>query len=330
MSIKQRIPKCKLNPILLAKLQKLCRLRWCNHFLPDTDTGRAMLIALLRFGLADENAIECAPWCEAAELATLKRRARRIGWRDVGKVIGLTFKEWKRAKLFILRPVDASESDIEAWREERRKVSARDRQAKRREKQKMEKESMMTMARPQTPRQKAILEILLRGYFANPMLGLWRSVPELMKEAQKLPEFAGVRNLRDAIHETLDQLEHNRIVKPHTNRPVRKVMLNIWLGDAKAASEALDSGVGLSDPAFEQKARKVNDLAENGTCHAPIEDMGSVTQKNPAPVSKPEAPEIMPPTPSERPRPLAATRNNVDDVHFAKPESFCRRAYFVC
>jgi hypothetical protein len=301
VSIKERTAKCqraKIDPILLAKLQKLCRLRWCNHYLPDADTGRAMLATLLRFGLTDQNAIECAPWCEAAELSALKRRARRIKWLDVGKLIGLTFKEWKRAKLFLLRPVDASDSDIQAWREERRKVSARNRQAKRREKQKREKEIMQATWQTTTPRQKAILEILIRHHVAKGFA--IKSVPELMKEAKKLSEFARVKNLRDAIHETLNQLEAKHAIRTHSFRPVRMVMLDIWRAP-KSASEASDSGVGLSDPAIEEKSREVNDLAKNSTCHAPIRTIGSVTT---FPVS---------PTPS---KPL--TRTAYQDEHGAK------------
>jgi hypothetical protein len=285
MTIKDTTAKCKrIDPILLIKLQKLCKLRWCNHFIPDSDAGRAMLATLLRFGLTDESAIESAPWCEG-ELATLKRRARRIPnkWRDsdigreVGKLIDLTFKEWILAKLFMLRPVDASESEIEAWREKRRKESARNRQANRRDKLKRERETMQAKWQPTTQRQKAILEILIKNHL-GPMWRHITSVPELMKEAKKLPAFAGVKNLRDAIHETLNQLEAKHVIRTHSFRPIRMVMLDIW-HDAKSASEASDSGVGLPTPAFEQKSRKVNDLAENGGCHAPLRTFGSVTKE---------------------------------------------------
>jgi hypothetical protein len=286
-----------------------------------TAAAPARATAKKRFGLTDQNAIECAPWCEAAELATLKRRSRRIKWREVGKLIGLTFKEWKRAKLFILRPVDASDSDIQAWREERRKVSARNRQAKRREKQKREKEIMQATWQATTPRQKVILEILIRHHVAKGFAT--KSVPELMKEAKKLSEFARVKNLRDAIHETLDQLEAKHAIKTHRTRPTRMVMLALWydlarpligqLGQwhhAKSASEASDSGVGLSDQTSDQKGRKVNDLCENCRCHAPITDMASVTQENPAPVSKPEG-STLPAALSERQRSLADQGSNV-------------------
>jgi hypothetical protein len=74
-----------LKRVWRAKLDKLTRLRFGNNFLPEDDTGRRMLTALLCFGLSDDSAIEAAPWCEA-ELPLLKRRARRIKWDDVGKL----------------------------------------------------------------------------------------------------------------------------------------------------------------------------------------------------------------------------------------------------
>ena len=133
-----------MERIWRSRLQKLCRLRHSNHFIPDDDDGRAMLTPLLRFGLTDASAIEDAPW-------------------------------WKR-----------------------------------RAKERAEKETMMATGRRQstTPRQNAILEILIRQHKARAFAIM--SVPDLMKEARKLHEFARVRNLRDATHETLDQLERKR------------------------------------------------------------------------------------------------------------------------
>jgi hypothetical protein len=239
-----------MERIWRGKLQKLCRLRFGNHFLPDDDDGRAMLTALLRFGVTDENAMEDAPWC-SDELPTLKRRARRMKWREVGKLIELTFEEWKHAKLWIMQPIDASELDIQAWRKERDKESSRKSKAKARAKEKQEKDAMLERANAKmettNPRQDAILEIMIeRGGLSS------IAVPELMNEARKLPAFtrsqcrntrwvggppasAIVSNLRDAVHETLNQLERKGVVKtykrPGERGPVRHAELEhslIW------------------------------------------------------------------------------------------------------
>jgi hypothetical protein len=144
MYIKQESPNRKPSrkksrkEVLRLKLQKLFRLRFGNHFLPDSDDGRTMLTALLCVGLTNESAIETAPWCEIDELRKLKRQARQVKWwRDktaIGKLIGLTFDEWVLAKLWLTGPIDRSEKELEAWREERRKISCGKSNAKQRAK----------------------------------------------------------------------------------------------------------------------------------------------------------------------------------------------------
>jgi hypothetical protein len=113
------------------RLRRLFKFRYGDSiFLPDDAEGRAMLTALLCFGETDDGVTAYGPWCEA-ELPTLRRRARRMNWRrDIGELIKLTFSEWKSAKLFILRPVDRSEAEIQAWREEQRRASSRRYKAK--------------------------------------------------------------------------------------------------------------------------------------------------------------------------------------------------------
>lgn len=236
-------------------------MRFGNHFLPDNDGGRAMLTALLRFGLTDENAVEDAPWC-AAELPTLRRQARRMKWRDVGTLISLTFEEWKYAELYVMRPIDKSESELEAWREEQRKKSWRKSKAKQRAREKREKEARVAAARTQAinPRQTAIIEILVgRG---GP--GMMMPVPELVKVASKSHAFAHsryrrtfwlngpppnaiVRNLRDAVHETVSQLDRKRVIetyKTQGNRgPVKWVRMLKWW-----SLEDEQTSVGASDP----------------------------------------------------------------------------------
>jgi hypothetical protein len=58
-----------------GKLHKLCRRRYGNHRLPNDASGRAMLTALLCFGLSAEAAMEDAPWLETAELEMMQRTA---------------------------------------------------------------------------------------------------------------------------------------------------------------------------------------------------------------------------------------------------------------
>jgi hypothetical protein len=206
-----------------GKLTKLCKMRFRNHCPPDNDAGRAMLVALLRFGLTNEAATKDAPWCEA-ELPVLEHRAKRMKWCDVGKLLGLTFEEWKKAKLWVLRPVDATDEEVQAWREKRRKESLLKSKAKQCAREIKERQAMLANETTKTtPRQTAILEILI-GRDGLPM-----SVPEMIKEASKSPAFtrtrcrnttwsngppasAIVRNMRDAVHETLNQLERKRAV----------------------------------------------------------------------------------------------------------------------
>ena len=122
-------------------------MRFGTHYLPEDHAARMMLTALLCFDLTDDSAIECAPWC-GSELATVKHTARRIKWRDIGKLISLTFDEWRTAKLWVTRPIDKSESELEAWREQRRKESSRKSKQKARAAEKQKAERTLAKARP--------------------------------------------------------------------------------------------------------------------------------------------------------------------------------------
>jgi hypothetical protein len=120
-----------------SKLLKLASARWGNHYMPDNDDGRAMLTALLHYGLTDENAAEHAPWCGPDEFARLKRNAQRIEWKGSGKQIGklicLTFIEWKAAKLWAMRPIDKTEKELDAFRADRTRELDRKRKQMKRE-----------------------------------------------------------------------------------------------------------------------------------------------------------------------------------------------------
>jgi hypothetical protein len=126
------------------RLHRLCQMRFDTHFLPDNDDGRAMLLALLCFGLTDDAAITDAPWCGQRELSTMKRRARRMEWRDVGKLIRLTYAEYETAKLWLLRPCDVSPEELGRRNDERRRKLDRERRKREREEQRTERERMRT------------------------------------------------------------------------------------------------------------------------------------------------------------------------------------------
>jgi len=220
----EAIPEQTKKPLHLermwrSRLRELCKLRYGDPpFLPDDAEGHAMLMALLVFGETDDGATAYGFWCEA-ELPTLRRQAQRMDWRrDVGKLIGLTFEEWGYFKLFVLRPVDKSEAEIEKWRKKQRKASSDRSKAKAKAREKAEKEQIMQAAisRKLTPRQNAILEILIAH-------GEMMLVRDLIREASKRhafvrsrsqkttwcngpPSSALPRNFRYVVHRTLDQL----------------------------------------------------------------------------------------------------------------------------
>jgi hypothetical protein len=103
------------------------------HYLADDADGRAWLTALLHCGLTDEDAIQCAPWLEPAELPALRREARRLAFDDIGALVGLTFAEWGRFKAWRFYPCDITREEFERHRRERRKEKARTRRQEKRE-----------------------------------------------------------------------------------------------------------------------------------------------------------------------------------------------------
>jgi hypothetical protein len=219
-----------------ARLKRLCReKRFGNDFLPDNDEGRSILIALLSLGgLPDAVAIEFAWWCDA-ELPTLKRQACRTKWRDIGKLIGMTTKELEEYKLWCFGvPADQTPKEFEAWKKERSKRLARERQQERRKRLKAEKEAekerklqmAKTMAKKHSnPRHVAILKMLADSRYL--------SVAEIMKKARKShafvrscnrtttwvkgpPENVIVTDLRKTVHRSLKQLEAKGAIRTFT------------------------------------------------------------------------------------------------------------------
>jgi hypothetical protein len=267
-----------LDCIWRGKLGKLCRLRYGNHFLPDDSAGREMLTALLCFGLTDEDAVEQARWCEP-ELPLLKQRATRQKRREVGKLIGLTFAEWKEAKLWRLRPVDKTEEGIQEWREDQRKESWKRSSQKRRDKLKKEKRRQLERAKMMVtkPRHTAVLEWLIES-------GGSASVHALMQRARKSdafkksrynrvhwcgdpPEHAIVSNLRDAVHETLNQLERKGHIETSKHPDGYRGPAS-WASLSRKfleslASERRNPTVGASDTAFRRSESSVTTRLSN-------------------------------------------------------------------
>jgi hypothetical protein len=275
-------PDGKSNPphwrFVRSDLSALCREeRFGNDFLPDDDDGRAMLTAFLCIGESDVVAIKFAPWCEA-ELPALKRRARCTKWANIGKLIRITTKEIEE---YIGLPIDKTAEEFEAWKKDRSKRMAKERQQQCRERLKEEKERKLARAKAEpNPRHAAIHKMV-----TDPWSSV--SVPEIMRKVSKSKAFqrssrsyvtyvggpppsAIVKNLRDAVHETLNQLEAKGIVvtarRPGKRGPVRWVRLaqNAEIG----ASEPQNGSVGASDPLLDGKCSEVNGLIENNPCHA--------------------------------------------------------------
>jgi hypothetical protein len=204
-----------------GKLHKLCWRRFNNHFLPDNDDGRAMLTALLRFGLTDESAIEHAPWLDQAELRKLQRKARRMKWREVGALIRLTYEEREACKLWIFPPCDVSPEEVKRRRDEKCKMRDKDRRKRKREQQRKERQEMQAASE----RGPAVLRMLKAG---ESMLfpqkpGIispprphwsycgWLSVSHLIELAKqsrafRRPDGEPLRNMRQTVHRVVKQL----------------------------------------------------------------------------------------------------------------------------
>jgi hypothetical protein len=95
------------------------------------------------------------------------------------------------------------------------------------------------------------------------------SVPELIKKVKKLPEFERVKNLHDAVHETLSQLERkNAIGTSYSRKRVKWVELKTkpWQGEEGPFSETKMVSETCRTPIrhpFERNLSKINGLYEN-------------------------------------------------------------------
>jgi hypothetical protein len=213
----------RLERIMRGKLTKLNRQRHGNHFIEESDAGRAMLTAQFRFGLTMETAMEIAPWCTERELKKLQRAARRMTWRDwselcrkVGLLINLTYVERQACKLW-LAPCDMPMEEV------RRRQAKKQRKAdrERRQRKRRERREAIDLMRNATKRDDAIMRMLDKTAYQFPdgVIGYeWMPVSVMMKEAGEYKPFRRpdgwrLRNLRDAVHVVLKRLAENDVIQ---------------------------------------------------------------------------------------------------------------------
>lgn len=122
------------NGVPRGRLIKLIKQRENgNKYLPHNNHGRRMLIALLRFGLPDDQAVGFGPWCEA-ELRDLKHQSFCVHKRHVGELIGMTTDELAKFELWHLGlPVDQTVEEHEAWKKEWKRQGAKRRKQEQRD-----------------------------------------------------------------------------------------------------------------------------------------------------------------------------------------------------
>ena len=197
--------RARRNNAWRGKLSKLCKVRFGNHFMPNKAKGRAMLVALLRFKLKPDDAMEIAPWLGPAKLKKLRTKARLIPFNDIGKLICCTYAEREDCKLWFLRPCDVPWEEVLKLQAEKNRKKARERQRRKRQQRQERRDAMQNVDR----RDDVIMHILTMD---------WTPVSALVRKARKWrvfcrPDGTPLRNLRDAVHFTLRQLEKHDAIK---------------------------------------------------------------------------------------------------------------------
>ena len=236
-----------IDRIYLGRLIKYYRRRWGDYcyLLPNDADGRAMMVALLHFGLSSEAAMQFASWRhEPDELRQLQRKARSTKRSEIGTLIKLTIADWEKFKLWVLLPRGVPEKEANRWRAARNREKARKRQQRKREK---ELEGFTIMRN--TPARKEAIELMLKlarlPHRPGPTIcdsvyvGLdpsWTSVPELVKQAAtckafRRPDMQPLRNLRDAIHCTLRALAKEGVIEMKMRNGARGPVLFAKLND---------------------------------------------------------------------------------------------------
>jgi hypothetical protein len=213
-----------MERIYRGRLRKLCRRRFGYSYPPDDASGRAMLTALLRFGLsADAAAMVDAPWLSSDDLKTMQRTARRMKWEDVGALIELTYEEHQACKLWVLTPYGMSAEEVKRRQSEKNIKNARERKRRQRQRQREVVQKMRNM----NTREEAILRMLVtpsvtdvrEGASIYRSYGLgWTPVAALVREAQHCnafltPRGQQQRNLRQIVHRTVNRLKRCGAIK---------------------------------------------------------------------------------------------------------------------
>lgn len=258
-------PTDVMKRVWRGKLQKLCRLRFDTHYLPDNHDGRAMLAALLCFGLTDESALADAHWC-AAELPMLKARARRLKWCDVGKLIGLTYDEREACKLWIANPVDVPPEEVKRRRCDKRKAADKARKKRQRDQLRDEREGMRAASK-RCDAVLRMLELRNRAFPRKPgacnvprTVAGWMPVSALVElaansRAFRRPDGRPLRNLRDAVHCTVKKLVSHSVIETRLESGPRGSVLLVKAAIGKADTFSDGRSVGSDLPAKAQETR---------------------------------------------------------------------------
>jgi hypothetical protein len=228
----------KADRIWRGRLLKLCSRRYGKPRVPDSDAGRALLTALLRVKLTPDDAIKHAPWIGPTELKALSRRARRVKWADIGRLIGLLIDERDALKGLPWLPVDVTAEEVKRRQAERRKQGDRERKRRKRAKDTEERQDM----RNSNKRADAILKLLrhiedgknFHGEGANPYLadGGWFPASLIIKEAERCrafrrPDGVPLRGFREIVHRVLRQLADQGAVKTELRPGPRGAVLYV-------------------------------------------------------------------------------------------------------
>jgi hypothetical protein len=304
----------RLQPYIRLGLYELCSWRYGDDDLPDSDDGRAMLIALLRFGMADADAIRLAPWLTDSELRACKRKAPYMKWGDVGPLIKLTDAEHegiKKKRLRHLTPYDISAADLKKRSADRANEKAAKRSQKYRQKLRDERKAMLTTDK----RGDAVMQMLdfiqtgkdFRGPGCPPPYCYEAPVSALVEQAKKSDAFGGVspRAVRTLVHRTVKKLKAlGRVktkLKPGKRGPVLWVSLSL---KNKRNSET--------------NKKQQNPVAAQG-----------FTPKNPTVTLSTDVEEVTTPetqnlTPSKPDRPTLAASNVLPFVRPKKPKPYAK------
>jgi hypothetical protein len=262
---------------MARQLGALTRHRHGNHFLPDNNEGRAMLVAFLSCRLKDDDAKQRAPWITDSDLENLKSEASGIELKQLGKLIGLTWDERIACRVYFLRASDITQEEANRRQAERNRENERKRQ-------KEHRESMVKMRHYTSKRDDAVLRMLKMlpriplSAGLDPLSG-WTPVSALVKEARRCdafrrPDGRQQTNLRVPVHRVLKVLEANGQIEM-TERPgPRGMVMLVRLVDLECPKD--DERHTVSDVSSVvvtmavTKVRKSTSAMPNVTCFVTV------------------------------------------------------------